>query len=43
MKAFGKELVPLHLDPIMRDLVVVLAAALAIAALLVSVGFILFH
>jgi hypothetical protein len=43
MKAFGKELLPLHFHPIVRDLLVVFASSLAIAASLVCVGFILFH
>jgi|GraSoiStandDraft_46_1057282.scaffolds.fasta_scaffold1926197_2 hypothetical protein len=41
MKA--KDILPPHLDPIQRDLLVVFAAALAIAATIISAGFVLFH
>jgi hypothetical protein len=43
MKAFGRGILPPHLDPIQRDLLIVLVTALAIAAILVSVGFGLLH
>jgi hypothetical protein len=42
MKSPGKILPP-HLDPIQRDLLVVFTVALAVAAAIISVGFVLFH
>lgn len=43
MKAFGKGLFPLHLDPIQRDLLLIFTVALGVAAAIVSIGFVLFH
>ena len=43
MKAFGKQIFPGHLDPIQRDLIIVMTVGLVIATTLVSVGFAVFR
>jgi hypothetical protein len=43
MKAFGKGMFPGHIDPIQRDLLIVLAAGMLSATALISVGFVVFH
>lgn len=43
MKAFGREIFPGHLDPIQRDLLIVLMVGFAIAIAFISVGFVMFH
>ena len=43
MKAFGKHIFPGHMDPIQRDLLVVLTIGFVTAFALVSVGFVLFN
>lgn len=43
MKAFGKEIFNGHIDPIQRDLFIVLATGLLVAGALISLGFVVFH
>jgi len=44
MKAFGKIIIPeIHIDPIQRDLVLILAAGFFVAAAIVSVVSFVFH
>jgi hypothetical protein len=43
MKAFRKEFFPVHLDPIQRDLIIIMMVGLLVAATFISVGFAVFH
>ncbi|MFZ5999035.1 MAG: hypothetical protein ACOYW3_00870 [Bacteroidota bacterium] len=44
MKTFGKNLLgDIHLDPISRDILVVMTMGLLVAMAIVSIGFMIFH
>jgi hypothetical protein len=44
MKTFGKNIFnEIHLDPISRDILVVMTMGLLVALALVSIGFMIFH